>query len=68
MTELARALAPDPVALAIAVAIDLIVGDPVYPAHPVRLIGRTLHFIVAGIKKAPFVAALDQSCIGSKQR
>jgi len=42
--DLARALAPDPAALVVAVAIDLIMGDPVYPAHPVRLIGRTLHW------------------------
>ena len=41
MIELVRALAPDPAALVVGVAIDLLLGDPVYPAHPVRLIGRT---------------------------
>lgn len=42
MIELGRALAPEPTALVVAVVIDLIVGDPVHPAHPIRLIGRTL--------------------------
>jgi len=39
------ALRPDPWLLAVGVAADLAIGDPVYPAHPVRLIGWTLtHF------------------------
>ena len=37
-------LAPNAYALAAAVALDLALGDPVYPAHPVRLMGRTLTF------------------------
>jgi adenosylcobinamide-phosphate synthase len=44
VSELLHVLAPDPTALVIAVAIDLVVGDPVYPLHPVRLIGRTLRW------------------------
>ena len=44
--ELAAALtgplAAQPVALLLAVAIDLAVGDPIYRWHPVRLMGRTL--------------------------
>jgi adenosylcobinamide-phosphate synthase len=35
-------LAVDPVALLIAVCADLSIGDPVYPLHPVRLIGASL--------------------------
>jgi adenosylcobinamide-phosphate synthase len=35
-------LAPDPWFLAAGVALDLLIGDPYYPAHPVRLIGWTL--------------------------
>lgn len=35
-------LAPEPRALAAAVALDLALGDPVYAWHPVRLMGRTL--------------------------
>lgn len=35
-------LLPDPWLLAAAVALDLALGDPSYPAHPVRLIGRAL--------------------------
>ena len=54
MSELVRALAPDPTALALAVAIDLIVGDPVYPAHPVRLIGRSLQWFEERLRSAGF--------------
>jgi adenosylcobinamide-phosphate synthase len=50
--ELAHALAPDPAALVVAVAIDLVVGDPVYRAHPVRLIGRTLHWFERRLRAA----------------
>lgn len=35
-------LAPHPLLLACAVVLDLLVGDPVYPFHPVRLMGHTL--------------------------
>jgi adenosylcobinamide-phosphate synthase len=35
-------LAPNPWFLAAGVALDLLVGDPNYPAHPVRLMGWTL--------------------------
>ncbi|MEQ1731527.1 MAG: adenosylcobinamide-phosphate synthase CbiB, partial [Vicinamibacterales bacterium] len=35
-------LAPHAAALAIACALDLALGDPVYPWHPVRLVGRAL--------------------------
>jgi adenosylcobinamide-phosphate synthase len=36
------ALAAQPVALGVALVLDVALGDPVYAAHPVRLIGRTL--------------------------
>ena len=42
MTDILGPLAPGPVLLMIGVAADLAVGDPVYPWHPVRVIGRTL--------------------------
>ena len=42
MARVIGALAPDPVILALAVLVDLALGDPVYRAHPVRLIGATL--------------------------
>jgi adenosylcobinamide-phosphate synthase len=35
-------LAPSAIALAIAVVLDLLIGDPVYPLHPIRLVGATL--------------------------
>ncbi len=38
----AAILLPDPCLLAAAVALDLLLGDPVYRAHPVRLIGYSL--------------------------
>jgi len=44
-TDLAHLLAGHPLALAIALAADLAVGDPVYRLHPVRLIGDALHWI-----------------------
>jgi adenosylcobinamide-phosphate synthase len=40
--ELIHFLLPNPIALAIAVFLDLAIGDPVYRWHPVRLIGRGL--------------------------
>ncbi len=41
-TELTSLLAPQPLALAVAVAADLAIGDPAYRLHPVRLIGDAL--------------------------
>ena len=38
-------LAPQASALVVACALDWLIGDPVYPAHPVRLMGRTLSFL-----------------------
>ena len=42
---LAPFLAPDAYALLIAALVDYAIGDPVYRAHPVRLIGRVLQAI-----------------------
>jgi adenosylcobinamide-phosphate synthase len=42
VNALVETLAPSPAALITAVVIDLVVGDPVYPMHPVRLIGSSL--------------------------
>lgn len=44
MSRFAEALLPDAGALAAAFVIDLIVGDPVYRAHPIRLIGGSLRW------------------------
>src|SRR5687768_7325700 len=44
-------LAPHPVALGVAVAIDFAVGDPEYPLHPVRLIGRSLQAIEGVLRR-----------------
>src|SRR5262249_428536 len=43
--ELIDLLGPHPLALAIAVPLDLAIGDPVYRWHPVRLIGHGLRSI-----------------------
>ena len=40
--QLIDAFLPRPAMLLVAVAADLIVGDPVYPLHPVRIIGGLL--------------------------
>jgi adenosylcobinamide-phosphate synthase len=43
-------LGPHPFALIAAVIVDLAFGDPVYRAHPVRLIGRSLEAIEARLR------------------
>jgi adenosylcobinamide-phosphate synthase len=43
-------LRPDPWLLAIAVALDLALGDPSYALHPVRLIGRALAAIERALR------------------
>jgi adenosylcobinamide-phosphate synthase len=40
--ELLQALAPEPIALVFAVVTDLVIGDPVYAWHPIRLVGGAL--------------------------
>lgn len=48
-------LAPGPIVLAVAFALDAAIGDPAYRAHPVRLIGAT----VAGLERALRRIGLD---------
>lgn len=43
-------LGPNGYALIVAVVVDLMLGDPVYPAHPVRLIGRSLQAVEARLR------------------
>jgi adenosylcobinamide-phosphate synthase len=38
-------LAPNPGVLALAVLMDLVIGDPQYAAHPIRLMGRSISFL-----------------------
>ena len=45
-------LAPHPLALVIAVALDFAAGDPEYRGHPVRLIGRSLELVERGLRRA----------------
>ena len=45
------ALLPRPEILLIAVAVDLAVGDPVYALHPVRIIGKLLAHLEAGLRR-----------------
>jgi adenosylcobinamide-phosphate synthase len=45
------ALAGDPTALAAAVLLDLAIGDPVYPLHPIRLMGGTLTLFERGLRR-----------------
>jgi len=47
---LISALAPGSAALACALVVDAVLGDPVYPTHPVRLIGRTLTRFERGLR------------------
>ena len=48
-------LAPSPLVLGAALALDLAIGDPTYAAHPVRLIGAT----IAGVERALRRVGLD---------
>jgi adenosylcobinamide-phosphate synthase len=41
-TQLIEVLRPHPAILVLAVGVDLIVGDPVYPLHPIRIVGSLL--------------------------
>ena len=52
--ELLAPLAPNPFLLAVGVVADLAVGDPVYPWHPVRRVGKTLTWIEARFRAAGF--------------
>jgi adenosylcobinamide-phosphate synthase len=45
-------LGPNVYALTLAVVADLMFGDPVYPAHPIRLIGRSLETLEARLRAA----------------
>jgi adenosylcobinamide-phosphate synthase len=42
---------PHATLLAAAVLLDFLIGDPVYPAHPIRLIGRTLGWFESLLRK-----------------
>lgn len=43
-------LFPQPLVLPAAVVLDLLIGDPVYPLHPVRIMGWTLTKLEAGLR------------------
>ena len=46
------ALAPRADLLVAAVALDLLLGDPVYPWHPIRLVGRSLRWVEDRLRAA----------------
>lgn len=52
MSPLVDVLRPDPAALAVALVVDLAVGDPVYRAHPIRLIGTSLRWFESRLRGA----------------
>jgi adenosylcobinamide-phosphate synthase len=52
LNQLVRFLSPGAALLATGVVADLIVGDPVYAWHPVRLIGATLTWLEARLRAA----------------
>ena len=43
-------LAPRADLLAVAVVLDMMLGDPVYPWHPIRLVGRSLRWFEARLR------------------
>jgi adenosylcobinamide-phosphate synthase len=50
-SQLTAFLLAHPLALVLAVLLDLAVGDPVYRAHPVRLIGGSLSVLENGLRR-----------------
>jgi adenosylcobinamide-phosphate synthase len=42
---------PHAVVLIVAVILDLLMGDPVYPLHPIRLMGHTLSWFERGLRR-----------------
>lgn len=50
--HLAPILEPSALLLALAVVVDLAIGDPVYQWHPVRLIGGSLRMIEQALRRA----------------
>jgi adenosylcobinamide-phosphate synthase len=54
LTNALAALAPDPHLLAVAVLVDLAIGDPTYAWHPIRLVGRLLTWIEARLRALGF--------------
>jgi adenosylcobinamide-phosphate synthase len=42
---------PHAVVLVVAVILDLLLGDPVYPLHPIRLMGHTLTLFERGLRR-----------------
>jgi adenosylcobinamide-phosphate synthase len=50
-SQLTALLLAHPLALVLAVLLDLAVGDPVYRAHPVRLIGGSLSVLENGLRR-----------------
>src|SRR5262245_9972880 len=54
LNEALGPLAPHPYLLVAAVVLDLIIGDPPYAWHPIRLVGRALTWIEEKLRAAGF--------------
>jgi adenosylcobinamide-phosphate synthase len=54
VSPLADVLRPDSAALALAFVVDLALGDPVYRAHPIRLIGESLRWFEGRLRALGF--------------
>jgi adenosylcobinamide-phosphate synthase len=50
-SQLIALLRPQPTILLVAVGVDLIVGDPVYPFHPIRIIGKLLTALEGALRR-----------------
>jgi len=51
-SQLIALLRPQPTILLVAVVVDLLIGDPVYPFHPIRLIGKLLTALESVLRDA----------------
>jgi cobalamin biosynthesis protein CobD/CbiB len=54
LSLLVDVLRPDAAALAAALVADLIAGDPIYAAHPIRLIGTSLRWFESRLRASRF--------------
>jgi adenosylcobinamide-phosphate synthase len=50
--QLIDLLRPNPAILLVAAGVDLIVGDPVYPLHPIRIVGALLAWLESVLRRA----------------
>jgi len=51
-SALIELLRPQATLLLVAVGVDLVIGDPVYPLHPIRIVGALLAWLESLLRRA----------------